>query len=103
MSESISAISKQLFLAIFAKVGAFFKTIGQDFIKFVKTNPLYLLASILYCVIASFALGGLVNSVILACFSYIISLFIVFTPLGEKLLRFFEHVRKIETKYKCQW
>ena len=103
MSETISVMSKQLFLAVFAKVGAFFKTIGQDFIKFVMTNPLYLVASVLYIVIASFALGGLVNSIIIACFSYIASLFIVFTPLGEKLLRFFEHVRKIETKQEKEY
>ena len=40
----------------------------------------------------------MITSFLIALLSYIITLFVVFTPLGEKLLRFFEYVRKIETK-----
>ena len=91
-------MGKQFFGAIFAKIGAFFKTIGQDFFKFVKTNPQYLLCSVLYYLIAAYFLGGVFVSFVVALLAYVISLFIAFTPLGENLLRFFEHVRKIETK-----
>ena len=98
MSESISAISKQILKAIFTKCKDFFKGIWGDFVKFVKTNPQYLLCSILYYVLASFILGGAITSFLIALLSYVISLFIAFTSLGEKLLRFFEHVRRIETK-----
>jgi len=98
MPESISDISKQLFKAIGAKCKAFFKTVWGDFVKFVKTNPQYLLCSIVYYVLASFVLGGVLTSFLIALLSYLISMFIAFTSLGEKLLRFFEHVRKIETK-----
>ena len=103
MAESISVISKQLLVAILARCKSVFKPIWQDFIKFVKTSPQYLLCSVIYCFLASFLLGGLVNSIILSCASYIISLFIVFTPLGEKLQRFFEHARKIETKQEKKY
>jgi len=98
MSDTISAMSKELAGAIFAKVKSIFKTMWEDFIRFVKTNPQYLLCSIVYYVLASFLLGGVLTSFGIALLSYLISLFIAFTPLGEKLLRFFEHVRKIETK-----
>jgi len=103
MADTISAMSKELGGAIFAKVKSVLKPIGQDFIKFVKTSPQYLLCSIVYCILASFLLNGLVNSIILAVLSYVISLFIVFTPLGEKVLRFFENVRKIETKQEKEY
>jgi len=98
MSESIAELGKDFSSAILAKVGGFFKAVWQDFIKFVKTNPQYLLASVIYYVLASFALGGAFIGFGIALLSYLISLFIAFTPIGEKLLRFFEHVRRIETK-----
>ena len=98
MSDTISAMSKQLLSAISANCKTFFKTIWQDFAEFATTNPQYLLASVLYYVIASYLLGSMITSFLIALLSYIITLFVVFTPLGEKLLRFFEHVRKIETK-----
>jgi len=103
MAETISMISKQLFKAIFAKVKATFKAMGQDFTRFVKTNPQYLLCSVAYFVLASFLLGGLITSFLIALLSYVISLFIAFTPIGEKLLRVLEHVRKIETKQEKEY
>ena len=98
MPESFTDISKRLFKVILEKCKNFFKTIWDDFIGFVKTNPQYILCSIVYYIIASYFLGGLAISFLIALLSYIISLFIAFTSLGEKLLRFFEHVRRIETK-----
>jgi len=103
MSESITAISKEFLGVILAKAGGFFKGIWQDFIKFAKTNPQYLLCSVAYYILASFLLGGFFISFLIAFVAYVISLLIVFTPLGEKLLRFFEHVRKIETKQEKQY
>jgi heat shock protein HtpX len=102
-SESLSAIGKEFSDAIFAKAGGFFKNLWQDFIKFVKTNPQYLLCSIVYYILASIILGGAVFGFGIALLSYVISLFIAFSSLGEKLLRFFEHVRRIETKEEKQF
>jgi len=96
-------MSEQLFKAIFAKAKDFFKAMWGDFVKFVKTNPQYLLCSIAYYVLASFLLGGAFTSFLIALLSYVISLFIAFTSLGEKLLRFFEHVRRIETKQEKEY
>ena len=88
---------------ILARTKNFFIRIGRDFIKFVKTNPQYFLCSIIYYLIASFLLGGVFFGFMFALLAYVISLFIAFTPLGEKLLRFFEHVRKIETKKEKEY
>ena len=93
MSESISAIGKKAWEVVSAKCIAIWK----EFAKFVKSNPQYLLCSVVYYILASFLLGSAFISFFIALLSYIITLFVVFTPLGETILRFFEHVRKIET------
>jgi len=80
-----------------------FVTMWQDFVKFITKNPQYFICSIIYFVIASLLLGGLFTSFLIAFLSYVISLVITFTPLGEKILRFFEHVRKIETKREKEY
>ena len=97
--QEITSTSKQTFQAIFAKCN----DVWQDFSKFAKTNPQYLLCSVLYYVLASFFLGGVFSSFLIALLSYVITLFIVFTPTGEKVLRFFEQVRKIETKQEKEY
>jgi len=73
------------------------KTMKQDFITFAKTRPLYLVGSFLYYLLTASMLG-LPEGFIIAFVLYAISLLIVFSPLGEKLLRLLERVRKIETK-----
>jgi len=75
-----------------------FKTMGHDFVNFVKHNPLYLACSVIYYVLASFVLGGYWYSFLIAFVFYSISLAIVFSPLGEKLLRVVEQVRKLEMR-----
>jgi hypothetical protein len=72
----------------------FFLGIWKDFRTFAKTNPQYLIASVLYYLLASFLLGGVFSSFMIALLSYVITLLIVFMPAGEKLLRFFEGARK---------
>jgi len=101
--SAISTASKQLCKTISTKTKAMFKTMWQDFTKFVKTNPQYLACSVLYWVIASIVLGGVLTSFLVALLSYILSLFIAFTPIGEKLLRGLEHVRRIETKQEKEY
>ena len=73
------------------------ETIKQDFIRFVKGSPLYFVCSVIYYFLASRTFG-LPEGFILAGVFYVASLLLVFTPAGEKLLRFLERVRKIETK-----
>ena len=75
-----------------------FKTMGHDFANFVKHNPLYLVCSVIYYVLASLMLGGYWYSFLIAFVFYAISLAIVFSPLGEKILRAVEHVRKLEMR-----
>ena len=73
------------------------ETMKKDFTRFAKVNPLYFVGSFLYYLLASRMLG-LPEGFIIAAVLYAISLFVVFSPLGEKLLRALERVRKIETK-----
>jgi len=80
-----------------------FRTIGLDFIKFGKNNPLYLLCSLMYCIAGVFLLGANLGAVVSILMFYAISLLAVFTPLGEKILRILEHVRKIETKREKEY
>jgi len=75
-----------------------FKTMRHDFVNFAKHNPLYLACSVIYYVLASLALGGQWYSFLFALLFYSISLLIVFSPLGEKLLRAVEQVRKLEMR-----
>ena len=103
MSKLISAIGKPLGRVVFGKTKAFFRGIWKDFVKFIKTNPQYLLCSLVYFVLASVFLGGVLTSFVVALLSYVISVFIAFTSIGEKLLRFFEHVRRIETKQEKEY
>jgi len=98
MAKTISEQTNEAVKLVGEKSATFFKSIWDDFIKFVKTNPQYLLCSVLYYLLASYFMGGVWVSFVVALLAYMISLFIAFTPIGEKLLRFFEHVRKIETK-----
>ena len=74
------------------------KTMKRDFVAFAKTNPMYLMCSVLYLLLAALMLGANIFGVLLAILFYAASMAIVFTPIGEKLLRMLEHVRKIETK-----
>jgi len=88
---------------ILKKTKNIFKTMWQDFKKFITANPQYLLCSIVYYVIASFLMGGVFVSFFIALVAYVLSLVIAFTPLGEKILRFFEGVRRIETNREREY
>jgi len=70
----------------------------KDFAKFAKNSPLYLVSSAIYYVLASLMLGARWYSFLLAGFFYLVSLLIVFSSLGEKLLRMVEQVRKLEVR-----
>jgi len=102
MEENISSISKLLFNTIFAKGKNMFKIMWRDFVKFLKTKPLYFLCSFLYYILAS-SIFGLPEGLLLAGVFYIVSILIAFSPLGEILLRILEHVRKIETKQEKEY
>lgn len=90
-------IARSIFLNHFER-GLFIKTIGHDFANFVKHNPIYLVCSVLYYLIASLMLGGMWYSFLIAFVAYAVSLAVVFSPLGEKLLRMVEQVRKLEMR-----
>ena len=73
-------------------------TTWQDFKNFAKNNKLYLVVSVFYYVLASIMLGATPLSFLAAFFFYLVSLGIVFSSIGESLLRALEHVRRIETR-----
>jgi len=102
MSEPISAMSKQLLNAIGAKAKAFFKTMWQDFAHFAKTKWLYFVSSLIYFILTCY-IWGLPAGLLLSAGFYLISLLVVFSPLGEILSRVLEHVRKIETKREMEY
>jgi len=70
----------------------------KDFVKFAKYNPLYLVCSAIYYVLASLLFGARWYSFLLAGVFYGVSLLVVFSPLGEKLLRMVEQVRPLEVQ-----
>ncbi len=71
--------------------------------QFIDKNPLYFICSILYYILASFLLGGRWYSFVIALLFYVISMGVVFSPLGEKILRLLEHVRRLETKREKEY
>ena len=79
------------------------KVMLNDIVEFVWLNPHYIVCSIVYYIIASVLLGGVFASYMVALLAYTITIFITFTPIGEKLLRFLEHVRKIETRQEKEY
>jgi len=79
------------------------KTMKRDFVNFVKHNPLYLACSVIYYVLASLTLGGYWYSFLIALVFYSISLAVVFSPLGEKILRAVEQVRKLEVRREKEY
>jgi len=82
------------------------KTMKEDFLKFSQTNPLYFIASIIYFFLAAESFPSISRfpiGYVIAAILYFISLGIVFSPLGEKILRFLERVRKLETKEEKEY
>ena len=79
------------------------ETMKRDFTKFAKNNKRYFVCSFVYYILASILLGGRPASFILAAVFYVISLAVMFSPLGEKILRALEHVRKLETKREKEY
>jgi len=73
------------------------------FSRFAKNNKRYFVCSFIYYILASFLLGGKLASFILAGVFYAISLAVMLSPLGEKILRALEHVRELETKREKEY
>lgn len=85
------------------KLGRMLDSMARDFVEFGKRNPIYLACSVIYYIMGSLLLGGTPVSFIVAFLIYAVSLFIVFSPLGEKLMRFLNRVRKLETKKEKEY
>jgi len=73
------------------------KKMTDDFVLFVTKNPVYLLCSLAYYLFASWSLGSGIWAYIVILIVYVLSLAVVFSPLGEKLLRVLERARRVET------
>jgi len=66
--------------------------------KFYNNNPLYLVCSLIYVSVTALMMGGKLFSWVFSFTVYVVSLAVIFSPLGEKLLRFIENVRPLYTK-----
>ena len=77
---------------------------SKDFyINLIKNNPLYIVWFLFYFIMSVLFLGGTFGSFIFTLILYIISLSIALSPLGEKILRFFEKVRPLYTKREREY
>ena len=81
-----------------SKIEAIIEKMIDDFFTFVLKNPLYFLCSVVYYFIGAMILGGKTWSYIVAFIIYFLSLLIVFSSLGEKILRLLERARPVETR-----
>ena len=68
-----------------------------------QNNPLYMLCTIVYLVFGALFLGGRLFSWIITILIYVISICVVFSTLGEKVLRFVEDVRPLYTKREKEY
>lgn len=64
---------------------------------------LYVLWFLVYFMATGYVLGGTWISYLVCAGLYIVSLSIAFSPLGEKLLRVFNHVRVVKTKKEKEY
>ncbi len=71
----------------------------HSLLDFWKHNPAYLICTICYFFICEI----IISHLFLLLFVYIISLLIVFSPLGEKILRLLNRVRPLETKQETEY
>ncbi len=85
------------------KVGSWFARSFQKILEFWEYNPIYLICSIIYYVLSSVLLGGTVWNFLGVLLIYVIALTMAFSELGEKLLRFMNHVRPLETKRETDY
>ncbi|MCL2336203.1 MAG: M48 family metalloprotease [Firmicutes bacterium] len=75
----------------------FVKRIYHDFMRFVDRNPIYLACSVVYYLVMVWLFGWKGQGFFTFAIIYILSLFVAFSPLGEKLLRLFNHIRRLES------
>ena len=66
--------------------------------RFFKYNPLYLLCSFIYLTLGALSLGGGAFGWFFSTVLYAVSLALVFSPVGERLLRIIENIRPLYTK-----
>jgi heat shock protein HtpX len=81
----------------------FFADTLRQFLRFLIKKPLFVLLSFGYYLLASFLLSGTWQIYFFIFVIYMICLFIAFSSLGEKLLRFWENVRRLETSQEKEY
>jgi len=74
------------------------KSVFYHFKQFTIKNPEYLICSLIYYIVSVYWIGwGLWQFWIILGAVYVLSLIVVFSPLGEIFMRMFAHVRPLET------
>ena len=71
--------------------------------NFLKNNYLYIVWFLLYFMLTWLMLGATLISFFITLVGYVISLSIAFSPAGEKILRFTNNVRELETKKESNY
>lgn len=80
-----------------------FFEILDDILCFWSNNKFYFLCTAIYFYISFCILGGTFKSFILLLLIYTVSIIISFSPIGEKLLRFLNNVRPLETSKEKEY
>ncbi|MDR1410120.1 MAG: M48 family metalloprotease [Oscillospiraceae bacterium] len=77
--------------------------IYRDLFTFIRKNPVYLVCSLIYYLVAVWWFGFQWWAWVFIAIIYILSLGVAFSPLGETLLRLFNRVRRLETAREKQY
>ena len=79
------------------------KNIFHDFMRFIDRNPIYFICSVVYYLLAVWIFGWKWWGFAFFALIYILSLGVAFSALGEKLLRLFNHIRRLESAQEKQY
>jgi len=75
----------------------------KEFERLRDKHPLYVLCSFIYPAVGGVLLGGTNLSYIISFAIYVLSVIIAFSPITEKMLRFLNGVRRIETNEEREY
>lgn len=75
----------------------------DDMLNFWGNNKIYFISTIIYFYISFKILGGTVETFFNLIIIYLVTIFIAFSPTGEKLLRLLNNVRPLETSKEKEY
>ena len=75
----------------------------DDMLNFWGNNKIYFISTIIYFYISFKILGGTIETFFNLIIIYLVTIFIAFSPTGEKLLRLLNNVRPLETSKEKEY